>query len=265
MLCETATHCKMPLAPPKRTAAGYYIEMKPPATSPELSWSRGSWEEPSPQFVDWATQTRRSLLEELVAHPTWFSKPPRIDIIEPLFSMWVVKSMASGSPTFFCKTPTVPGAAGSTGTATWELDGILMASSSITPVWRVASFKEDENAGDTISLFGDGDTVDGDTELAIGSPEPETREIRIEEIADAPPASGPTHIRSREWEARKFLAKERVREARLKAQIADRLARKEESRFYNQFGELEDGESHFSDYDLTDDESEASTEQSDER
>jgi hypothetical protein len=255
----------MPLTPPKRTAAGYYLELKPPVKAPDVEFARGTWRDPTPQFVEWATQTRKALLEELVSHPTWFSKPPRIDILEPLFSMWVVKSMASGSPSFFCKTPAVPGPESSSGTAIWELDGVLMASTSITPVWRVASFKEDESAGDTISLFGDGDTVDGDTDLAIGSPEPETREIRIEEIADAPPASGPTHIRSREWEARKFLSKERVREARLKAQIAERLARKEESRYYEHFGDLEDGESHFSDYDLTDDESEASTEHSDER
>jgi hypothetical protein len=255
----------MPLSPPKRTAAGYYLELKPPNVAPDIDWSKGCWEDPSPQWVEWSTQTRKELLEELISHPTWFSKPPRIDILEPLFSLWVVKSMASGTPTFFCKTPPIPGKEGTAGTATWELDGLLMASTSITPIWRIVSFKEDESAGDTISLFGDGDTVDDDMELAIGSPEPETREIRIEEIADAPPASGPTRIRNREWEARKFLAKERIREARLKAQIAVRLARKEESRFYDQFGDLEDSESHFSDYDLTDDESDASTDQSDGR
>lgn len=255
----------MPLSPPKRTAAGFYLELKPPMTTPDIKWSAGLWEAPTTSWAEWSQKTRAILLEELVAHPTWFSRPPRIDVLEPIFSPWVVKNTTSGTPTFFCKVPAPPGAEASAGTASWELDGLLLSSTSITPVWRIATFKEDESSGDTISLFGDGDTVDVGDDLELGSPEAETREIRIEDIADATPDAGPTHIRSREWEARKFLAKERVREARLKAQIADRLARKEESRFYAQYGDLEDGESHFSDYDLTDDESEASTDRSEER
>jgi hypothetical protein len=42
-----------------------------------------------------------------------------------------------------------------------------------------------------------------------------------------------------------------VREARLKAQIAVRMARSEEARFFRIFGDLEDAESNFSDYDLS--------------
>lgn len=141
------------------------------------------------------------------------------------------------------KAPKVPGVEGSTGSATWILEGILMTSTEITPIWSVGDYTQDEMQ-DTISLFGDED------EEGVKGPQ-ETREIEIEEIDNAP-AAAPTHIRSREWEARKFLAKERVREARLKAQIAKSLARKEESRFYRQFGDLDDAESHFSEYDLTD-------------
>lgn len=119
-----------------------------------------------------------------------------------------------------------------------------MSPTSITPVWSIESFKKDEKECDTISLFGEGETVDGDSDG-------ENREIRFEDIEEAHPSSEPTKLRSRESDARKFLAKERVREARLKAQIANHIARKEESRYYDQFGELEDGESHFSDYDLS--------------
>ena len=50
------------------------------------------------------------------------------------------------------------------------------------------------------------------------------------------------------------MAKERVREMRLKAQIADRIVAKEESRFIRIYGNLNDTESQFSDYDLTDNE-----------
>ena len=127
-----------------------------------------------------------------------------------------------------------------------------MTHTAITPIWKLMDVKEDEHQ-DTISLFGDAETVDSVEE----GNEEETREIQFEDIEDAP-AGTITHIRSREWEARKFLAKERVREARLKAQIAARLAEKEESRFYRHFGDIDDGESHFSDYDLTDNEAESS-------
>jgi hypothetical protein len=166
-----------------------------------------------------------------------------------------------------------------------------MSAQSIAPIWDLTDIIPDADDSDKISLFGpdeedgeiavagvgaapggvattggvagvaadtdyeddaaaDGQTVDGDV-----------REIHLDDIAPASAVASatPTHIRSREWEARKFLSKERVREARLKAQIADRVARKEEDRFYAQFGELDDAESHFSEYDLTDNESDGAS------
>ena len=70
----------------------------------------------------------------------------------------------------------------------------------------------------------------------------------------------PTKLKIREWEARKFIGKERVREARLKAQIARKIAKKEESRYYEQFGDPDDDESRMSVFDLTDSESESDSE-----
>jgi hypothetical protein len=122
-----------------------------------------------------------------------------------------------------------------------------MTASAISPNWMAVDFVADNE--DKISLFGDANTVDEDDE----------REIQFDDIELASPAAAPTRMRNREWEATKFLAKERVREARLKAQIADRLAAKEESRFYAKFGDLDDGESHFSEYDLTEDEDEVAS------
>jgi hypothetical protein len=257
----------MPLQPPKRTAAGFFLAMTPPALSPPARWTKSIWDAPTEEWAAWADLHRRTLIGELLSHGSWFSRPPRLDIIEPLFSPWVTVNL-QGARSFFCKTPTAPGAEGSSGSATWQLQGLLMSSTAISPVWGIAEHKEDVEQ-DTISLFGgddsdnDSDGNSGDVDVVVAhvsaAAGPETREIEIEEVDEMPPASGgagaaPTRIRSREWEARKFLAKERVREARLKAQIAVRLARKEESRYYTQFGELDDGESHFSDYDLTDDE-----------
>jgi hypothetical protein len=240
----------MPLQPPKRTSAGYYLSLTQPITAPSLAWdTNGVWV-PNEDWGTWAGVTRSQLLGELLSHGNWFSRPPRQDILDPLFGPWEGRTM-QGCATFFCKTPDVPGDAGCSGNATWQLQGLMMTASAITPVWTVSEFKQDEPEQDTISLFGDVNTVDGsDDEEEEGS----TREIKIEDIEDAPPAE-PTRIRSRDWEARKFLSKDRVREARLKAKIAQHMARKEEARFYAQYGDLDDGESHFSEYDITDTES----------
>ncbi len=235
---------------PKRSPAGYYLALTPPVLSPVLHWGAGAWIH-SDEWSTWATTQRKQILGELMSHGTWFSKPPRHEILDPLFSPWDGRTL-QGETKFFCKCPDVPGDSAGTGTAVWELDGLLMTHTAITPIWKLADVKEDDHQ-DTISLFGDADTVDSVEE----GNEEETREIQFEDIEDAPVGTI-THIRSREWETRKFLAKERVREARLKAQIASHLAEKEESRFYRQFGDVDDGESRFSDYDLTDNDVESS-------
>lgn len=230
----------MPLQPPKKNAAGYFLALTPPVDAPAIRWERSMWQL-SADWKSWADTTRTALLQELLCNPKWFSRPPRQEIIEPLFSPWWGKTM-QGAEQFFCTIPDVPGAAAG-GKAAWSLEGLIMSSTAIAPIWKVGTVTADD-APDTISLFGDGDTIDG-------SEPGDEREIRFEEIEEAP-AAAPTRIRNREWDAKKFMAKERVREARLKAQIAIRVAEKEESRFVKQFGELDDAESRFSEYDLTD-------------
>jgi hypothetical protein len=232
---------------PKKTPAGYFLALRPPVHAPELRWSAGAWQL-SPEWASWASDRRKQLLGELLAHPTWFSRPPRQDILDPIFGPWSARTMA-GIEVFATKTPAIPGEA--SGKGTWALQGLLMSSASIDAVWEIASVTPDPT-DDCISLFGDGETVDGSSDG--DTDEDGTREIQLEDIADCPPAAEPTRLRNREWEARKFLGKERVREARLKAQIARRLADKEEQRYYAQFGDLDDNESHFSEYDLTDEE-----------
>jgi len=240
---ETAVPNKMAhLQAPKKTAAGYFLATVSRTLAPSVEWNTaGKWII-TEEWSKWADTMRGQLLDELLAHPAWFSKPPRRDVLDPLFAPWSGRSM-QGELQFFCKLPDVPGTG--SGTAILQLDGLLMTSTGITPIWSTHSYTEAPQQ-DTISLFGDGDTVDDS--------DGEEREIQLEDIEEAPPAAL-TQIRGREWEARKFLAKERVREARLKAQIADHMAAKEEARYFRQFGDLEDGESRFSDYDLTDEES----------
>jgi hypothetical protein len=265
----------MSLQPPKRTAAGFYLTLQTPVTSPRTTWTaEGRWVAPArdasgAEWHTWAETQRATLLGELLSHGNWFSRPPRREILDPLFTPWIARMM-SGEMVFACKLPDVPGPTGVGGTAVWQLEGLLMSSTAIDPVWTLLDVCPQEDL-DQISLFGDIDTVGGDSDdddsgdetlfkrVSVGPSAPaidaafteESREIQLDEIADAPDTQ-PFRIRSREWETRKFLGKERVREARLKAQIAKRMAEKEETRFYTRFGELDDGESRFSDYDLSD-------------
>jgi len=219
---------------PKKTAAGYFLALTPPVHAPELRFVGGTWKQTA-EWNSWATEQRSTLLTNLLAKPAWFSRPPRADILNPIFGPW------STETSFLAEVPNAPGTG--SGQAIWTLDGLLMSATAIKPVWSVQAITADEEE-DKISF--------GSASVASEAPE-DTREIQLEEIEDGPPAI-PTRIRNREWEAKKFLAKERVREARLKAQIADRIAMKEERRYYTQFGDLDDGESHFSEYDLTENE-----------
>jgi len=161
-----------------------------------------------------------------------------------------------GGPVFLCPPPEVP-EAGVAGSAVWQLQGLMMTSRAITPVWILDQVVKEERV-EAISLFDDGLTVDSGSEG--GESENESREIQLEEVGESPELTAPTRIRSREWEAKRFMAKERVREARLKAQIAVRMAETEESRFFRMFGDLDDAESNFSDYDLSPSSSEGEAE-----
>jgi hypothetical protein len=239
----------MTLHPPKKDKSGIYtLSLNPPISSPRLTYD-SSWSL-TPDWISWATLQRQTLIGELLSHGTWFSRPPRRDILESLFGPWAGKKSTQAPAEFFCKVAEAPVGPG---TATWQLTGLTMSASSIQPIWRLEGFEASPEQ-DTISLFGDADTIEDSDEL--------TREIRFDEIEAASPAVPSMPLRNREWEARKFLAKGRVREARLKAQIADRMAAKEESRFYTTYGELSDGESQFSEYDLTDEEGSETSERS---
>jgi len=224
----------MSLQPPKKNGHKYELAIVPPVSSPRLQCNgSGEWL-PTAEWVTWATEQRQQCIHELISHGKWFSRPPRREVIEPLMAPWIGKA-ASGEAQIFCKKPDTPAA----GSAVWVLNGLTMTASAITPNWSLSEFVEKQ---DTISLFGDAEDDD-------------EREIQFDEIAVASPDSGPTRMRNREWDAAKFLAKERVRESRLKAQIAEHLAKKEEARFYTKYGDLDESESRFSDYDLEDEES----------
>jgi len=228
----------MPLQPPKRTPEGFYMAIVPPLSSPPVQWNAVSsaWE-CSSEVISWCATQRTTLLGELISHGNWFSRPPRREMLETLFAPWI----QGGLFVVECPTPVAPGAIIS---AIWSFDGILMSSKVISPVWSILSVQEESAPhSDMISLFD----------------EAEGREIQFEEI-ETEKQTAPTKLKSREWEARKFIGKERVREARLKAQIARKIAKKEESRYYEQFGDPDDDESRMSVFDLTESESESESE-----
>ena len=242
---------RMALQPPKKNAVGFFLAITPSIASPRLQWNAsGNWTV-TPEWSAWAAKQRSALLETLLGQPKWFSKPPRREVLDPLFNPWDGKSM-QGAPLFLCPPPEAP-EPDSAGSAVWQLQGLMMSSKAITPVWVLDQVVKEERV-EAISLFDDGMTVDSEDS------ESESREIQLEEVGESPEPVAPTRIRSREWEAKKFMSKERVREARLKAQIAVRMAETEEARFFRIFGDLDDAESNFSDYDLSPSSSEGEAE-----
>ena len=238
---------RMALQAPKKSAAGFFLALTPATASPKLQWDASSNWAVTAEWSAWAARQRATLLETLLSNPKWFSKPPRREVLDPLFHAWDSKT-PQGAPVFLCPPPEAPEPS-TTGTAAWQLEGLMMSSKAITPVWTLCQIAKDEVV-EAISLFDDGLTVDSSD--SDQNEESETREIHLEEVEEAEaPAAAPTRIRSREWETKKFMAKERVREARMKAQIAARMAESEETRFFRIFGELDDAESNFSDYDIS--------------
>uniref|UniRef100_A0A6C0DCJ7 Uncharacterized protein n=1 Tax=viral metagenome TaxID=1070528 RepID=A0A6C0DCJ7_9ZZZZ len=254
------------VGPKKQTDGSYLVGIDPPKPGPALKWKDGAWI-PNEQWLNWANICRDIVLGMLVSKPAWFSRPPRRDTLDSIFTPWAGQRL-SGELFLADSQNNVP-TEGVSGTAVRVLTAVRMTPQSITPVWTVNSIVPDPDV-DTISLFGSDDEEDDAIKtVPIVAPvkevkpagheenSDEVREVHLDDVAPVTGISAPTHIRSREWEARKFMAKERVREARLKAQMADRIAAREERRFYTQFGDLDETESHFSEYDLTDEESDA--------
>jgi hypothetical protein len=214
-----------------------------PVKSPRAQFN-GVWI-PTVEWREWSDKKRAELLGELLSHGTWFKGTPRRDVLESLFPPWVGLSM-SGALQFSCAAPSIPEKDGS---GAWELQAITIASSGIKPVWTLVDFTPDPE-DDKVSLFGEALTA----ECSSSDSEGEDREIRIEDIPEATGSGNEpiTRIRNRTWNAQRYAAKASVREAYLKMRIAEVLAQKEEARFIKHFGQLNDDESQFSDYDLTD-------------
>lgn len=229
----------------------HLFQMISPAKSPRAQFDGSTWI-PTAEWREWSDKKRAELLGELLSHGSWFKGTPRRDVLESLFPPWVGVAM-NGTLQFSVVPPGSPSEEPKAGSGAWELQAITISSSGIKPVWKLVDFTPDPE-DDKVSLFGDAVTADGsDSDSEGGGGDGGEREIRIEDLPEAKPSGEPlTRIRGRTWNAQRYAAKASVREAYLKMHIAEVLAQKEEARFIKHFGELNDDESQFSDYDLTD-------------
>jgi hypothetical protein len=164
-----------------------------------------------------------------------FKTSPTLKTLENLLSPWVVVDEC-GNFKIQCELPS-PNVS-KPGKGTLELTAVLIKRDGIQPVWAVKSYSENTPV------------VDFDWEDA--SPENEIREVTLIE-SEVPLEAGveTLHLNTdEEYNARKFAAKERVREARLKAILSRRAAEVETQRYYDEFN-LIDNESTFSEYDIS--------------
>ena len=155
----------------------YLLALTPPEQGPRLVYDGSGWAL-TEEWAAWASQERNKLIGELLSHGNWFSRPPRHDIIDPLFTPWSGKKTARDAPEFFCKTPEGSDEIGP-GTAAWRLEGLTMSTTAILPLWSIQDFQANPEQ-DTISLFGDGETANGSDD-----DDENTREIRLDDIEAA--------------------------------------------------------------------------------
>jgi hypothetical protein len=228
----------MKLQAPQRLPNGYRIPLSENQVTPSLSFNGSEWQV-TPEWMR-ATDTIRSLIVTLLYEQkdTLFKTSPTIKTLENLFTPWVVID-PQNNISLKCDLP-LPESM-KDGSGVLELTAIAFIKkekgSEILPVWALQSYTENTPVVD----------------LEIEELESECREITLIE-AEVPLDDSPDTFQlntDEEYNARKFAAKERVKEARLKAILARRAAEVETSRYFNDFN-INDEESTFSEYDISD-------------
>jgi len=217
------------LSEPEKTASGFLIRI---SQKPALitKWEGGKWKNDE-ELLAVIMETRRQLIDMLYEkRNTWFSSAPTKTQLTKLMKNWDTKSLAappaenknySGSQTLTAVQITAEGIVPRWTSSVWQVEEV----SKISMPWIQVSDDELEEIDDS-------------------------REINID--VDSAPVKL-NHHEDRDYLDRKFAAKERVKESRLKAQVAKKMAYRELNFFFEHFT-LDDDESTFSDYDLTDNE-----------
>jgi hypothetical protein len=225
----------MKLVSPERTAEGFRLSCSEPGSTPSLAFDTLKWV----VTTEWMRATdvlRTKVLAALFeARSTLFKTSPSQKTLELLLSPWVVID-DDGSYRINCELPLPTSTKAGLGSI--ELTGILIKRDGILPIWTLKSYAENTPVVDF-----DWDEAPAETEL---------REVTLFETAAVTDDSQVMQLRTDdEYNTRKFAAKERVKEARLKAILARRAAEVETTRYYNEFN-FGDNESTFSEYDISD-------------
>jgi len=217
------------LSEPEKTASGFLIRI---SQKPALitKWEGGKWKNDE-ELLAVIMETRRQLIDMLYEkRTTWFSSAPTKTQLTKLMKGWETKSLAA------------PPAENKNYSGSQTLTAVQITAEGIVPRWTSSVWQVEE-----VSKISMPWTQVSDDELEEID---DSREINID--VDSAPVKL-NHHEDRDYLDRKFAAKERVKESRLKAQVAKKMAYRELNFFFEHFT-LDDDESTFSDYDLTDNE-----------
>ena len=224
----------------ERIPDGYKLTLSEMIQTPELSYDGTKWT----ITTEWmrATDSVRSEVITLLynSRATLFKNSPSQKTLENLLVPWVIIS-ADNEVNFNCVLP-LPDS-NKEGKGIIVINGLTIKQTGITPNWLIKEF----NVTTPVVEFDWSEPVPSD------SLEGEFREITLIE-SEVPSEDNNDTLQlntDEEYNARKFAAKERVKEARLKAILTRRAAEVETQRYYNDFS-VNDNESSFSEYDISD-------------
>jgi hypothetical protein len=239
------------LSEPEKTSNGYNIKVST-KSGIATQWSGGMWKN-SEDLISLLLEIQKLILNALYEkRSSWFATPPTKTQLTKLMKQWDESGLL------------LPPDQKKNYSANQFLSGILISQEGILPKWTTASWTENSKIAMPWIKEQEKDNKDNDNEDNDDEGEDEDNDL-LEEVDDsreiniAMEAGAPVRItpkEDRDYLDKKFAAKERVKEARLKAQVAKRIAYRELRYFFERFN-LEDDESTFSDYDLTDNEEDA--------
>ena len=237
----------------ERISDGYKLTFSEPLDTPELSFNGESWI----MSQEWmrATDSLRVKVITLLynSRANLFKNSPSQKTLENLLTPWTIIT-DNGDLQFNCTLPHPDSSKDGKGKIV--VNGLTIRQSGITPNWLITSYTENT----PVVEFNWAEAPEADETVPVL--ESELREITLIE-SEVPSEETSDTLRlntDEEYTARKFAAKERVKEARLKAILARRAAEVETSRYYNDFATA-DNESSFSEYDISDYEEEEESEE----
>jgi len=214
------------LSDPEKSQGGFLVRVTQKAPF-VTQWEDGKWsnqEDLTKTIKDLQSQVLQMLYEK---RSSWFSSPPTKSVLAKLMTGWDLTNLAKSPDTK------------KNLTGSQSLSAVHISATGIVPRFVASVWNEAPKISMPWSVSGEDELEEMD----------DSREINID--MDTSPVHLTNH-EDRDYLDRKFAAKERVKEARLKAHVAKKMAQRELRFFYENFN-LEDNESTFSDYDLTDD------------